>query len=249
LAIRNLTSVVLPILLAYYDVEVLDISMGSQDIVLNVRGTTAETFIKTQDSDDTVFVSSDANEVISTAGSVDFLEGWLDYIESDLHIEVSTGRHRLMMSDESSSKSKGIGSGGPAALTEDSLVQLSDGLGDIFFKATGGNWFGGVNLWLGQNADSLNVLSIPSAASTDLQTSTSLHCGSGDDTVTISLDETSLEEVVFVANGQAGDDVIDASASSLPVILFGDDGNDTLTGGSGNDIIVRILWSEAGFRN
>ena len=54
---------------------------------------------------------------------------------------------------------------------------------------------------------------------------------------------------VFVANGQAGDDNINASLSTHPVILFGERGNDNLTGGFGDDIILgdlgRVIWRQA----
>ena len=43
---------------------------------------------------------------------------------------------------------------------------------------------------------------------------------------------------LFIANGQGGDDTIDASESSFPVILIGDDSADTLTVGSGSDIVI-----------
>lgn len=130
-------------------------------------------------------------------------------------------------------------------LTEVSLSNLGDDLGDIEFTATNGNWFDGVNLWLGQNDDRLSVTSIPSAVGS-LQTTTSVHCGGGDDNVTVSLDESALEDVVFIANGQDGDDTIDASQSTLRVILFGDGGDDTLKGGSNDDIVIgdygRVAW-------
>ena len=56
---------------------------------------------------------------------------------------------------------------------------------------------------------------------------------------------------LFIANGQGGDDIIDASESSFPVILIGDDGVDTLTGGSGSDIVIgdygRVSWTTSNY--
>lgn len=53
--------------------------------------------------------------------------------------------------------------------------------------------------------------------------------------------------VVFVANGQAGNDVINGSLSSLPLILFGDEGDDTLISGAGDDVVFgdfgRVFWN------
>lgn len=229
---------------AYADVEILDITMGNPEssnskVVVNVRGTTATTSVTTQNGNDDVFISSEANEDVATSGTVDFLHGWLDYLESDLTINAAKGRHRLMISDESSSVGKG-----PAIFSSSSFTAIHDDVGDIFFTANGGNWISGVNLWLSPENDEVSVVSIPSdPTSPTLQTTTSVHCGDGNDTLTVSIDE---DNAVFVANGQGGDDVLDASASSIPVILFGDGGSDTLTGGTSNDIIFgdfgRVQW-------
>ncbi|GAX18396.1 hypothetical protein FisN_2Lh003 [Fistulifera solaris] len=229
---------------AYADVEVLDITMGNPQssdfkIVVNVRGTTAITTITTQDGDDAFFVSSEANENVMTSSTVDFLHGWLDYIENDLFLNAASGRHRLLISDESSYFGKG-----PAILSSTSFTAIHEDVGDIFFTADGGNWISGVNLWLSPNNDEVSVVSIASdPTSPSFQTTTSVHCGDGNDKLTISIDEVNT---VFVANGQGGNDILDASESSVPVILFGDGGRDTLTGGTSNDIIIgdfgRVLW-------
>ncbi|MEV8466849.1 hypothetical protein AB0T83_08675 [Fluviibacterium sp. DFM31] len=39
-------------------------------------------------------------------------------------------------------------------------------------------------------------------------------------------------------NGFTGDDTIDGSSQTTGLLLFGDDGDDTLTGGSGNDVLI-----------
>lgn len=152
-------------------------------------GTSAITAITTQTGDDTVFISSEANENITTARTVDVLLGWLDYIEQDLFVNVTTGRHRLLMSDEKSIYAKGSQTV-PAVLTSQSLTNLLDTLGDIYFYTSGtGNWSAGVDLWLGEGGDRLDVQSVPSnPGSTYHGTYTSVHAGYGDDNLTISLD-------------------------------------------------------------
>ncbi|CAB9505193.1 Kringle domain [Seminavis robusta] len=223
--------------IVYGNVELLDIALGTKETVLNIRGTSAKTEIVTQNSDDYVFVSSDSNETPETAQVTDFLHGWLDYVTRDLTIVVNEGRHRLMISDESSSLPM-ASVDAPAGLTGSSLKGIKEGLGDIYFSADGGHWSAGVNLWLGKNDDYLSVTSIPAnAEGTDLRTATSIHAGAGSDKITVALDESQLYGAVFVANGQAGNDIIDGSASSLPLILFGDDGLDEIKGGSGSDIV------------
>jgi Ca2+-binding RTX toxin-like protein len=207
------------------------------------------TTITTQTGDDTVFISSEANQNIDNARTVDVLLGWLDYVEENLTVNVDTGRHRLLMSDEKSLIAKGQSS--PARLTNRSLTNLHNDLGDIFFDTTGsGNWSAGVDLWLSKGNDRLEVQSVPANAGSALfRTTTCVHAGDGNDTLVISLDTEEHDGVVFVANGQAGDDTINASLSTHPVILFGERGDDILVGGHGNDVILgdlgRVIWKEA----
>ena len=57
-----------------------------------MRGTSAETFIVFQNGNDKAFVSSDVDENVTTADSVDHLFGVLDYIEKDLHLICNGGQ-------------------------------------------------------------------------------------------------------------------------------------------------------------
>ena len=213
-------------------VDTLNVLMGHQNIVSNVRGTSAETFIVTQEGDDIFFLSSDAYEDETTAGTVDILYGVLDYMEKDLHLDSQSGRHRLMISDNpgnetlfetSQWRAKGVGSRGYAVLTKSSLENLADALGNIYFNTTedAGNWFDGVTLWLGEEDDYLNVTSIPPSTSQNRSTTT-VNAGMGNDVVNINLDASENGGSLFVANGQGGDDILDASNSTLQMILFGD---------------------------
>lgn len=204
---------------AYTNVDFLNVFMGQQDIVTNVRGTSAETRIVTQGGDDKIFISSDADEDITTALTVDILHGRLDYIESDLYVESNGGRHRLLMSDSLSDIAKGAGSNGPAELTRSSLVKLADNLGNIHFSIdeTAGDWYDGVTLWLGTGDDNLTVTSIPPSTSVG-RTHTSVNAGNGSDTLTIMLEKSAndIENSTFVANGQ----VINAFSCSLHCFVF-----------------------------
>lgn len=226
---------------AYTNVDVLRAYTGQQDIVVNVRGTSAETFIETQSGDDNVFVSSDADENITTATTVDRLFGVLDYIQQNLHIQRSQGRHRLLISDVFSTIVKGLN--GTAVLTDSSVENLA--LGNIYYSANEGNWYDGITIWLGVGGDRLNITSIQSLGPNC--TMTSVHSGNGSDTLNINLKASNYS--LFVANGQSGDDLLDASNSSLPVILFGDGGNDELHGGSNRDVLFgdygEVIWYDA----
>ena len=69
----------------------------------------------------------------------------------------------------------------------------------------------------------------------DFYTLTMLDTGAGDDHVTVSLQNG--DDGAFALNLNAGNDIADGSASSLPLVVFGWDGQDTITGGSGDDIL------------
>jgi len=230
---------------AYTNVDFLNIKMGHQDIVSNIRGTSAKTLVKTQEGNDKFFVGSDADENITTAASVDVIYGVLDYIEQDLLIESQSGRHRLLISDKFSALAKGGGSTGYAKLTRSSLENLADNLGNIYFTAENGNWHEGVNIWLGYGSDRLNITSIPAAPLN--RTTTSVNAGNGRDVLSINLIDSENQGSLFIANGQGGNDELDASGSTLPVILFGDGGSDVLHGGSNEDVLLGdygdIVWT------
>jgi Ca2+-binding RTX toxin-like protein/outer membrane protein OmpA-like peptidoglycan-associated protein len=69
----------------------------------------------------------------------------------------------------------------------------------------------------------------------DFYTQTIIDTGLGKDEVTIKLDV--VEDGAFSLNLNAGDDKANATGSTLPLVIFGWDGADQITGGDGNDII------------
>jgi len=66
-------------------------------------------------------------------------------------------------------------------------------------------------------------------------TLTALATGSGSDRVTVNLKEGG--NGAFSLETETGDDWVDGSASTLPLVIFGGDGNDAIYGGSGADVI------------
>jgi hypothetical protein len=111
---------------------------------LLLEGTSATTMttINTQGGD--AFISSEANENTNTSRTIDHLLGWLDYIEQDLTINTGLGRHGLLISDERSTIVKGRSDPAtPMILRNNSLTNIHQDLGDIFFNADG-NWSAGV---------------------------------------------------------------------------------------------------------
>jgi len=91
-----------------------------------------------------------------------------------------------------------------------------------------------VEVNLGSGNDEFNVNDTHSREDS-FQTWTMLNTGPGDDNVTVALDAET--DGLFALNTQEGDDTIDASGSTLPLVIFGWDGSDGITGGQGNDII------------
>ncbi len=67
------------------------------------------------------------------------------------------------------------------------------------------------------------------------RTITSLNTGAGNDNVTVNL--SAATDGFFALNTEAGDDTVDAHNSTLPLVIFGGEGNDNITGGQGGDII------------
>lgn len=223
---------------AYANLELLEIKTGSASKVINVRGLSSrDTDIDSSVSsdDDFFFISSEANEDLASAADEDFLRGWLDYLQGNLTIQAGRGRNRLMISDEQSDISKG-NVAWPMTLTKNSLSDIRKGvIGDIMYFADDGDWTRGVDIWLGSNDDTLTVTTIPTIPG--LRTTTTINAGAGNDTFLVVLDEDENKDALFVANGQDGNDTIDCTNSSLAVILFGEDGDDTLITGSGNDVV------------
>ena len=210
--------------MAYTNIDDLIIALGFQgNVVGNIRGTSANnTYVETQDGDDKIFISSDANENHATALSVEVLYGLLDYVEGDLHIEVNGGRHRLFVSDCFSLLSKGTGAKGFVEITNASITNLGDAFGDIFFSASSGTWLDDFTLWFGTGDDQIIVNTIPTHEINTTRVTTSLHAGKGDDTVHVILDWEDHNGALFIANGQEDNDKIDATNSTLPMIIFGD---------------------------
>ena len=207
---------------AYTNVDDLIVTLGFEgNVVGNIRGTTANhTYIDIQDGDDKIFISSDANENHATALTVEVLYGLLDYIEGDFHIEVNGGEHRLFVSDCFSLLPKGAGTNGFVEITNSSITNLGDAFGDIFFSTSSGTWLDDFTLWFGTGDDRILVSTIPTHNAA--RVTTAVHAGKGDDNIHVILDLDGHKGSLFIVNGQEDHDVIDATNSTLPIIIFGD---------------------------
>jgi len=143
--------------LNYYQVETFTVHAGSGTDVVNVRGTASETIFNLNSGDDAIYISSDADLNTTTARTLEYLEGHLDYIEADLTINAGDGRHIMMISDEATPFSKGTPAS-PAQLSNSALTGVA--VGDITYTSSSNHTFAdGITIWLGEQNDVINVVS------------------------------------------------------------------------------------------
>jgi Ca2+-binding RTX toxin-like protein len=130
----------------------------------------------------------------------------------------------------------------------------------ISYQASaGGNFYDGVSYWTGSGSDTVTINSTEPSLDSSHRTPTELNSGLGNNNVTVKLQ--SANDGFFVLNGAGGsatgtlaypfthsmptgatnNNTIDASASTLPLIIFGGFGNNTIKGGQGGDIIFGTL--------
>ncbi|TMC80709.1 MAG: hypothetical protein E6J08_09445, partial [Chloroflexi bacterium] len=230
--------------------------VASTNIVTNPAGAAGN---------DRVFISSNADLDQTSWGVVDFLTGNMDDVRGALNLDLGAGRHRLFMSDEGSSDPDNvvITRNNPGVAGLDSMAEIwVTGLAPagISYKAANpsGNFYDGVAYWTGSGGDTVLIdgthdrPAIVNGQAT-ARTTTMLNTGLGDDNVTVKL-KAGLDGF-FVLNTSGGlstgdpvthnlpgsatdNDTVDASASSLPLVIFGGFGADSIKGGSGNDIIA-----------
>ena len=170
--------------------------------------------------------------------------GSLDEIDGDLDIDAGAGSNTLAVSDHADSDADtGF------VIDDHSITGLADGA--MTYTATGGDLAGqgdwtrlhdagmfgrGITIHLGTGSDNGTIDSVRGgaiASSPFGATVTTVYANQGADDITV--DAPDIAAALLVVHGDDGDDTIDAATSSLPVVVFGDAGSDTITGGSGND--------------
>ena len=182
--------------------------------------------------------------------------GTLDYVQGELNIQAGTGHNTLSMSDRNDPDADGD-STTPVVITEDSVTGLAPAV--VNYDATGGDFSGqgkwnltadfgdygrGVTFYGGTGGNTIDVTSIHTSGLLGLPFTreiTTLFTGRSDDNVSVSVaDDTGR---FLVVRGEAGDDAINASPTSLPVTtlpvaIFGDEDHDTIDGGTNADQIL-----------
>ena len=117
--------------------------------------------------------------------------------------------------------------------------------GPITYQASASaNFADGITVWAGYGDDTIAIDGTHNRAVPGLRTVTTLNTGLGNDSVTVDLDTGT--DGFFVLNTQgpynpyltlADRDRVNASASTLPLIIFGGQDNDQIISGTGNDIL------------
>src|SRR5947208_12395082 len=147
----------------YYNVDTLNLDLGSGDNVVNIRGTTAITNIYGYDGNERFYVSSLAKEDLVSALTTDFLEGNLDFIRGNLNISAGAGRQLLFISDEASvipdqNVKVTDNPASPTALPGTEIEISGFALAAIDYQAAAnGNYAKGITMWAGYGDDAFLV--------------------------------------------------------------------------------------------
>jgi Ca2+-binding RTX toxin-like protein len=185
---------------------------GAGDDTVNIRATNGIFDLDTQAGNDTINVGSAAADI----------GGTLNGIGGAITLSAGVGYDILNLDDTGDTTS----SSGVLGATVISGFGMA---GDLTY--------GGVEqleVSLGAGQDSVQVESTMDAID-GIEPITLLNTGAGADQVSIALDAAS--DGFFALNTEAGDDIVDASTSTLSLVIFGGDGADNLTGGLAPDIL------------
>ena len=190
----------------YHGLETLNLALGAGHDVLNVRGTLPVTNVSFGVGDDRVYISSRADVAID--GEPEFLAGDLDDIDGTLNLDLGSGRHTLLLSDE------GADAGDTVRITDLGDVALGidanlSSTGEIFVTglapagiswraAADGTFADGIRIWTSGLADTIAIDGTHERAG--VRTTTWLNTGLGGDSVTVGL--TAGQDGFFVLNAQ-----------------------------------------------
>jgi len=175
----------------YYNAEFLNIDLSDFKDYINVQGTSAVTTIRANNGNDVAYISNNAT-VDKLSTEIPVLTGYLDYIEKNVNIHFGQGRHKFYVSDTDT-------------LTPNLNVELTSttlkgaAKGDITYT-TQENFADGINIWLSELEDVVSVLSV-FQGSDATTTVTTLHTGSGNDNITVSLNN---NNGAFVLDAESG---------------------------------------------
>ncbi len=175
--------------------------------------------------------------------------GSLDLVAGALDIDTGAGSNTLAVSDRfdtdpdrgftiTDSSITGVA---PATITYTSTAGDLAGQGYWTRQVDSGLFGHGVSVFLGRGGNDGRIASVRGGAlptSPYGATLTTVWTGEGHDTVTIGANLPTAGAARLVVHGQHGNDTVVADATATqPLVLFGDEGADTLVGGAGDDLV------------
>ncbi|MHC4396737.1 MAG: hypothetical protein ACYS1A_13895 [Planctomycetota bacterium] len=204
--------------------ENTEVYTGAGDDIINVQTIDGDTTVYAQDADDIVNVGSFAGLWETEDSTYEFLNvnGTVDGIGALLTIHGGNQNDILIVDDTGDSNDN------TGDLTSNAITGLDMSNGITY------NTLEVVEINLGLGNDMFDVYSTHTRAD-GFQTWTMVNTGPGDDIVTVSLEET--VDGAFALNTQSGNDEVYASSSTLPLVIFGGQGDDLIDSGQANDII------------
>ncbi len=205
------------------ELDLLDVQLGAGDDKVYVQGTSTDTRFHTNAGDEQFYVSSTA------VGTPARLDGTLDDIDGNLTLDAGAGTHKLFVSDDSASTGDGTAAA-RAIIDEDSITGLSTG--SITYTATG-TFAGGVTVWTSRGDDFIALDG--TRADTGKQVVSTLNTNLGNDNVVAALGS---GDGFANVNLEEGNDTFGVGTNTLPLIVFGGAGSDSITTGDGNDLVL-----------
>jgi hypothetical protein len=248
----KVTSVTRGASVTYKDLRDITMRHGSGSDVLSVTSLETPLIWNGYDGDDAVFISSIANIPLTLPIATQYLGGRLNEIVASATLHFGSGANRMFISDRDNEDF-----GHPALhFTNGSIIGFAPA--PIYYDTDiNGDFGNGIALWLppgpdnvtitsthrptyvhdDDNSGATNVTSMPSLVHSPSSAAwTVINCGSGDDTVRITLDATYHGDICV--NLEDGHDTLNGWDSSHDLVVNGGNGSDTITTGSGNDIIA-----------
>ena len=232
-------------------VEELNVELGAGTDRVTLRDTIAGTSIYGHSGDDSLYVQAIQHTVLVDGGAgadffyvaddasgppgaasfglPDVTTGVADLIAGTLLLDGGAGANRLLVSDFAD------GTGDVARMdgVGDDVRLTGMAAGEIRYRATGGDFTGGVEVLFGSGGDTLTVADLFDGNSSP----TWLYLGAGADRALVTAGvHAGLSSALHIW-GQRGQDDVDGSLASLSLTIRGNEDEDTLRGGSGSDAI------------
>jgi Ca2+-binding RTX toxin-like protein len=190
-----------------------NIPFGDGNDTLNVKTTGGSLNLDLQGGNDTVNVGSLAPGIGGTLNGIDDLVTILGGVGFDVVNVDDTGDFGANAGTLDSDLLSGFGMGGGIHYVTIEQLDIS----------------------LGQGTDDVSVIGTMTGSG-GFEPITLLRTGGGGDIVNVDLHTGA--DGFFALDTEAGDDEVDASGSTLPLVIFGGEDSDTIRGGDGDDVIL-----------